>query len=84
MSMYFEDSNLTMKTNPSLNFLFMDEKEITYDDFCGMVRYFLTNTDLNNEHDPRMELVKMIKEAVAIEGYNKSGYRIQLGESYEH
>jgi len=49
--------------------------EIDNSDFCELVLYFLTNTDLDPEHDSRESLLKTLKELNITEhGYNQ-GYR---------
>lgn len=38
-------------------------------DFCEIIRYFLTNTDLA-KGDPRLKLLKELKKARKAKGYN--------------
>jgi hypothetical protein len=51
--------------------------DINQEDFCALISYFLTNTDLV-ENDPRLELVKAIKKYKIKEGYNKNNKRIVI------
>jgi hypothetical protein len=53
------------------------EKEIPMDDFCCLVEYALTNTDLLPD-DPRLKLIDKIKLASTTEGYNPGNTRIVL------
>ena len=52
--------------------------EISIADFCAMVRYVLTNTDLANADDPRIQLVEAIKKAERTTGYDDSAERFVL------
>lgn len=38
------------------------EIDVSFDDFCCAIQYFLTNTDLT-ENDPRKELIELIKKS---------------------
>jgi hypothetical protein len=49
--------------------------EIPLDDFCALVEYVLTNTDLK-KNDPRLALIEKIKQTKIIPGLNKGGTRI--------
>jgi len=42
---------------------------IPADEFCGLIRYFLTNYDLTKD-DPRLKLLEDMKKAREVEGYN--------------
>jgi len=44
------------------------EIEITHDDFCQVIEYFLTNEDLY-ENDPRLELFERLKKAEIGKGH---------------
>ena len=50
---------------------------MTYDDFCGLVIYFLTNEDLHPD-DVRLELIKRIAEHKIIEGWNPEQKRVSI------
>lgn len=43
--------------------------EISIEDFCEMVIYVLTNTDLWNSDDPRLGLVRIIKKLKILKGH---------------
>ena len=49
--------------------------EIDMEDFCALVEYVLTNTDLN-ENDPRLALIENIKNLRPVPGYNDGGKRL--------
>jgi len=42
---------------------------IPADEFCEIIRYFMTNTDLM-KNDPRLKLLKDLKKARKTNGYN--------------
>ncbi|MDP1689604.1 MAG: hypothetical protein Q8L52_00120 [bacterium] len=42
---------------------------LSMEDFCAMVRYVLTNTNMEGEQDPRLKLVGDIKNAQTTEGF---------------
>lgn len=42
------------------DFMSLGEYDISYEDFCCLIHYFLTNTDLEKD-DPRLVLMKRIK-----------------------
>lgn len=44
-------------------------------DFCALVEYVLTSTDLMAV-DPRLELLRKIAELNVVEGYNPGGKRL--------
>ena len=48
--------------------------EISLEDFCCLVNYVLTNTDLHKD-DPRIPLVEKIKNLQLLPGYNPGGTR---------
>lgn len=49
--------------------------DIPMEDFCDLVEYTLTNTDLFPD-DPRLKLIAKLKNADVTEGYNTGGSRI--------
>lgn len=51
--------------------------EMVMSDFCCLVEYALTNTDLLPD-DPRLKLLEKIKQATIIDGYNQGNTRINL------
>jgi len=50
--------------------------EFSMDDFCDMVSYVMTNTDLA-KNDPRPELIKRLNKLITVDGYNKGNKRLQ-------
>ena len=54
------------------------DNEISIADFCAMVWYVLTNTDLHGTNDPRIQLVEAIKKAERTTGYDNSAERFVL------
>ncbi len=59
-----------------------DEIEITHEDFCAVVEYFLTNEDIYAD-DPRLKLLKRLKQAEVSKGYaaKANGIRFNPGPS---
>lgn len=56
--------------HPKLSFT-----DMPMEDFCAMVEYVLTNTDLLRD-DPRIDLVKRISfDLILAPGYNEGGHR---------
>jgi hypothetical protein len=53
--------------------------EISPDDFCSLVMYFMINTDLA-ENDPRMELREEISNLIVTEGYSSGEWRLKEKE----
>ena len=47
-----------------------EQLEIEENDFCTLIDYFLTNTNLRDKDDPRIKLVEDIKKLEIGEGYN--------------
>ncbi len=60
--------------------VFIGEYEVSMEDFSAMVLYVLTNTDLE-ENDPRIELVKNIKNLMITTGWNEGGVRFKRLDS---
>lgn len=54
------------------------EYEISIEDFCALVWYVLTNTDLHGTNDPRIQLVEAIKKAERTPGHDNSAERFVL------
>ncbi len=50
---------------------------ITHADFCELVKYFLANTDLEPD-DPRPGLIRLIRTAREVPGWNPGGTRIEM------
>jgi len=48
---------------------------IPANEFCGLIRYFLTNYDLTKD-DPRLKLLADMKKARKVEGWNGKKSRI--------
>ena len=48
-------------------------------DFVFLAAYVLTNTDLEERDDPRLELVKAIRESNEVAGFNPGKRRIRFG-----
>ena len=42
---------------------------LSMEDFCAMVRYVLTNTNMEGEQDPRLKLIGDMKNAQTTEGF---------------
>ncbi len=53
------------------------QEDVGLEDFCELVKYVLTNTDLL-PHDPRTELVKKIRKAKVTHGYMKGKKRYEI------
>lgn len=78
MSLILTESNYIRCTmNPFKDTISIDDKEITNDDFCALVYYFFTNTDLK-EDDFRLDLINVIKNSTIVDGYNAGGKRISF------
>jgi len=58
----------------SLPHVRIGDYEVSMKDFCYMVEYVMTNTDLEPD-DPRIELKKSIGSMHLVAGFNKSGIR---------
>ncbi|MDB4992039.1 MAG: hypothetical protein JWL75_284 [Parcubacteria group bacterium] len=71
--------NLAVKTQPRLidSDVRIGEYSVSAADFCAMVEYVLTNTDLEDE-DPRTVLVERIRGATRVSGHNNGGERLLL------
>ena len=46
--------------------------------FCSIVKYVLTNTDLQTLEDPRVDLIETMKSYTYLPGYNKGTLRYGL------
>ena len=55
-----------------------DVEEIGPYDFCEMVKYVMTNTDLRPD-DPRYRLIEFMGKLKTVEGYNPGGRRFEAG-----
>lgn len=58
--------------------LFLGAHEITDRDFACLVDYWLTNADLDGLDDPRIDLVRRIKESKYVPGYNSNQLKIHM------
>ncbi|HRZ18470.1 MAG TPA: hypothetical protein P5136_00195 [Methanofastidiosum sp.] len=56
--------------------VFIGDLEIPIDEFCNLIEYVLTNTDLVDMNDPRLLLTNWIKKTQIIEGYNSGALRL--------
>lgn len=54
-----------------------DHLDIPLWEFCEIVRYVMTNTDLKSK-DPRRFLLKRMKSLTIEEGHNEGGERYQI------
>ena len=54
-----------------------NDMEIPMDDFCCLVEYVMTNTDLFPD-DPRFKFIERIKQASITKGYDPYNVRIVL------
>jgi hypothetical protein len=61
------------------NKVIVGDYEIDIADFCALVEYVFTNTDLA-ECDPRRSTLQILKSLHEIEGYNAGNKRLGLGE----
>jgi len=52
----------------------IEDYRINIGDFCALVEYVLTNTDLADD-DPRRELVRHIKTYKEVDGFNQGNKR---------
>jgi hypothetical protein len=52
--------------------------EIGIKDFCYVVAYVLTNTDLIGKNDPRLALVSRLKKVKTRPGYNPKARRLVI------
>jgi len=71
-----EPKGLEVKTYglKSLPEVRIGEYELSMKDFCYMVNYVMTNTDLE-PYDPRIDLKESIKSMHLVPGFNKNGVR---------
>lgn len=53
----------------------MESVHLELSDFCELVYYGMTNTDLK-EGDPRLELLERLKKLSVVEGFNDGGKRL--------
>lgn len=51
---------------------------IPADEFCDIIRYFMTNYDLSDD-DPRLKLIEDLKKAKVIDGWEEGRQRLSLG-----
>lgn len=51
---------------------------LSMEDFCDIVRYVMTNTDLKTLDDPRQRLRGDFRRLEIAEGYNKGGLRLSF------
>lgn len=58
------------------NEILVGDLYINIEDFCCLVDYFFTNTDLE-ENDPRLALIEKIKRYIIIEGFNPGNKRLE-------
>ena len=55
------------------------DAEIPLKDFCFLVEYVLTNSDIEpNVEDPRIDLMTRIKNAKIVDGFNLGKKRIEI------
>jgi hypothetical protein len=68
---YSKPQDLDVKTLglPGCNVVLLGDYQIPMEDFCEMVKYVLTNTDLEPE-DPRLELLEFVKGLKPVDGWN--------------
>ena len=52
------------------------EIDLSMGDFCFIVEYVMTNTDLN-ENDPRIKLQKKVAGMRIVAGFNDDGHRFE-------
>lgn len=76
LELSFTKPKVTVMTPPTYMYtergpckvILLGEYEIPLDDFCKLVEYVLTNTDLD-ANDPRLELVDKIKRMEIVDGF---------------
>ena len=69
--------NILCKSSYDSREIYIGQYSIGQFDFCTLIEYFLTNTDLIN-NDERIILIDKIKKAKIIDGFNKNNKRIKL------
>jgi hypothetical protein len=57
---------------------------LSMDDFCDIVRYVMTNTDLKGQADPRHELKDDFLNMKIVSGYNKGNFRFEVDYSQDN
>lgn len=70
---------LTVKTfgpPTDANVVHLGQYEIALDDFLAVAFYVLTNTDLDGDHDPRLEFVATVNRLQEIPGWNPNRKRL--------
>ena len=56
--------------------VFIGEYNIHIEDFCSLVEYVFTNTDLE-ENDVRIETVEIIIKYIYVNGFNPNNFRYE-------
>jgi len=76
--MSMQVNNIYVKTNcvgePEV---IIGDKYFSMVDFCRVVEYVLTNTDLKSLEDPRIELRNVVASMRAIKGFNEGAFRLE-------
>lgn len=67
---------------PTAEVVLIGELELSMVDFCELVLYALTNTDLV-AGDARLHLMNQIAKLSPIQGHNPGGYRMGVWRSIE-
>jgi hypothetical protein len=65
----------TIAITPHPRVILIGELEITTDDFCQLVIYVLTNTNLVHA-DPRLHLMQQLAKLNVINGHGGNGFRL--------
>jgi len=71
-------SFVTDTENGNEQIVFLGKDEIPMSDFCEIVHYVMTNTDLSSEKDPRIGLVEIINNYKVAPGFKKDATRTRL------
>ena len=87
MSLILSEStpNVTVKTeffDNSVNIYYRGETsfdiDIPYEDFCCLVEYVFTNTDLKDLNDPRLKMLLKLRNYHLREGYKVHFIKLRL------
>jgi hypothetical protein len=71
------DSVPSVLTSARENGVFIEGMHIGNIDFSHLVWYWLTNTDLQKDKDPRLELLDRVKKLVVVDGLNPNRNRLE-------
>lgn len=66
---YSLPEKLTAKTSIG-NVVFIGDYQIPMDDFCCLVDYVMTNSDIYGPNDPRLKLIERMSASRIVDGFN--------------